>query len=226
MVSYIAPTQAVKVSPKTTYNQTPSQVQLSPETKSTLTSGLMASILGATWFAPTKIKGADELMQVSPDIFEITTKKASQMAQNTNERQAYEGLKALRDFVAKQKTTSVNNLFGNKTEMSVKELFNKIDPRIKTVSRADKIAEALAQRAEKFNLFSIFPHPETLTNGITNEHFIALDKLIPDKSSKQLVAFKNAFKQKFPKGTKFTTEELLEFIKPHINQLGQKKRNS
>ena len=47
---------------------------LSPEFKSTLMTGAMASILGATWLAPAKIGGADNLLSMAQDKFESATK--------------------------------------------------------------------------------------------------------------------------------------------------------
>lgn len=199
---------------------------LSPEAKSTLSSGLMASVLGGLWFAPTKIAGADALMNMDKDTFEKTGKYFSKLADNSPEKAAFETIRQFRENIENNLNTFTDKVFKNKDKLSIKELFQTHNKHITNIAQAEEQIKCLNNRLEKMDLFKIFPNPEKLQDGITKEHLAKLDELIPDKGAKKILAkFKADFKTKFPLGKKFTTEELANFIKNYYTPLDNAKEN-
>ena len=171
-------------------NQRPS---LSPEAKSTIWSGLMASALGAAWLADTKIGGADNLLGLAEDKFQHETKKLAALKNDNEQKQAFEIFKQLRAELADKHIKQADKIFGSNTEINVKDLFKTVDNRITTSKRADaymRLSKSIINKQNKV-LESIFTN-ETLTKGITADTYKELEKQLPHNKGLAL-DFKNAF---------------------------------
>ena len=188
------------------------RIGLSPETKSTLWSGLMASALGATWLADTKIGGADNLLGLSEDKFESATKKIASLKTDDERKQALEFFKQLRTELADKHIKQTDKIFGSNTEINVKDLFKTVDKRLTTNKKTDaymRLSKSIINKQNKV-LETIFTD-ETLKKGITADTYKELEKQIPYNKGMAL-DFKNAFKKAFPEGSKPTLENIMEFM--------------
>ena len=168
------------------------QMGLTPEAKSTLMSGAMSGLMGATWFAKPNIPSGYKLIQLDKDKFEYATKK---IGDSELEKEALSALKSLRSESSAIATTKANELFGEKTEIHQKELLG----RFKSKEKLNKYIEAFEKRAQATvtQLLSEEPTAEIGEKQLKLLH--RLDKNMVDK-----------FKKAYPE--KATTSELISFI--------------
>ncbi len=196
---------------------------LSPEAKSTLMTGAMASVLGATWLAPTKIGGADNLLGLSQDKFDSATKQIAALKDEAAEKQALNEFKKLREALSNQHVKQAEELFGTAKEIKVEDIFKGIDKRITSPERAETALNMFSEYRNKiFGSGLAINTSNTKQKGITEEAYQIIDKLIPKKGKTTLGQFKQAFKNQFPIGSTPTQEELGKFFDKYLSELNTK----
>jgi len=182
------------------------QMELSPEAKSTLTSGLMTGVLGAMWFAKPKIEGANSLMQLEKDKFESATKKLENL-KNPEQKAAFECIKELRNALTTESKQTIDSIFKGKDVVSQAEALQSFDKNIKTTEELDKYLSGLKSKIEKTP--AILPDKD----GITEKLIKSIDE--NPNIDKKYVA---DFKAKFPAGSKPTAEECGNFAVQYLQK--------
>lgn len=196
-------------------------ISLSPETKSTLWSGAMASVLGATWLANTKVQGADSLLGLPDDKFESVTKKIAKLKDEAEAKQALSYFQQLRTELANKHVQQANELFGTGTEINVKDLFKSVNERITTTKKADAYTRLMEKYLNKIqNIQQLLISPDVAEKGVTAETYEALNKLFAT-SKGNIDTYKKAFETQFPIGSKPTQEEIFTFIEKQIQPLAE-----
>lgn len=184
------------------------QIGLSPETKSSLMAAGMTGVLGGTWFAKPKIDSGYKIIQLDKDKFELSVKK---LADTELEKEAVAMLENLREDSGKAAEKEATRLFGEKTELTQKELLG----RFKNKGQLEKYIEAWDKRAAGIIndiVGGLGENNNINTTEVTEAHLKKLEKL--DKN------FASKFKTAYPE--KATIGDLITFLSNESQSLDGK----
>lgn len=190
---------------KSTTNQAP-RMELSPEAKRTLTTGLMSGVMGATWFATPKISGGNTLIQLDNDKFESVTKKLANL-KDSEQKEAFDCIKGLRKTLTEDSSKFVDSVFNGKEKISSLEMLKQFDKNITSVDAFDTHITNLKSTLEKIP--AIVPDEK----GITAE---LIDNL--GKNNNIDGKYLADFKAKFPIGSTPKAKDCIDFTTEYVKK--------
>ena len=210
-----------------TAQSTQPRIGLSPEAKSTLLSGAMASTLGATFFAKPKVQSAYELLNLSKDKFESTTKKAQKLQDGTIGKKSFEQLKKHFENIPKETEENIQRFFGEKTQISVNDVLKNVNLNAGKNGATEAITTAIKDTsmlmAEKSKVLEFVAEIYN-GNGMTDDMLKRLDEIYDDKTiSKELADFKANIIAQFKE--KKTIEDLTTFLDQNIQTHNKQMQN-